>query len=982
MGLYLGDGLLAYFGYPQAHEDDAQRAVLAGLAILEAVSALNARNANDLRPKLAVRIGVHSGPVVVGDSNENRANVFGDVPNIASRVQAEAVPGTVMITAYVHHLVSGLFVVEDAGQRQVKGIERPIRMYRVVQPSGARGRLGAAAERDLTPFVGREDELRLLMGRWERVRDGEGQAALILGEAGMGKSRLLQRFREQISVTPHTWIECGATSLHQKTPFFAIGEMFQQGFRWQREQSEEDRLARLEASLELAGLKLGEAVPIIAALMNLRVPDKYPPLSMAPDQQRRRLLATISAWARGTARAQPLVIAIEDLHWADPSTLEAIQLLAEQCATAPLLLMCTARPEFRAPWPMRAHHATIALNRMSARDLRKMVEKLSASESMTSDTVDALIDRSGGVPLFVEELTKTVIETGNAKMASHEIPATLSDLLMARLDRLVEAREVAQIASVIGSQFSWELLSAVAPVDEGALAAALKKLADSELLLERGVPPEATYSFRHALIEDAAYQSLLRSKRQQHHRRIAEVLEQRFPETVDNQPQLLAHHYAEAGSTELAIPYLETAGKNAAQRSANVEAIGHLTSALELLKTQPETPERFQRELGLQLALGTPLIATKGFASPEAGTVYARARELCQMAGEVPQLFPVLWGLWVFYTAKAEHVTARRLADQCLSIAESAGDPAMILEGHHALGVTLTALAESAPAMEHLEHVIAHYDPARDSSMAFGQDPKIVCLSQAAWTLWIQGYPEKALQRNDEAVMLARKLSHPYSLAASLNFGAMVYQLCQDTDATQQEAMAAIALSRDQEFAYWMPWGLILQGWALTQRGFAEEGIAQIHEGVAGFRATGAEVMVPYFLGLLGDASRRAGKIPEGLSAVVDALAVIGRTGECWWEAELYRLKGELTLNPVHRSTHEQQKDAAELFRRALDTASRQAAKSLELRAAMSLSRLWKSQGKTDLARQVLADTYSWFTEGFETADLKEARALLEGMGA
>jgi class 3 adenylate cyclase/predicted ATPase len=976
-----GDGLLVYFGYPQAHEDDPHRAVLAGLAILEAVAGLNRRFANQQRPRLAARLGIHVGSVVVGESSGKGANVFGDVPNVASRVQTAAAPDSLVITAAVHQLVSGMFVVEDQGEQPLKGVEHPVRLYRVLEPSGVRDRLAAAAAaRGLTPFIGREEELRLILHRWDQVRENEGQVILVAGEAGIGKSRLVQRFHEQIVGTPHTWVDCAAAALHQNTPFYAIADMLQQSFRWRGEQSADERIAGLEASLELAGVKLNEALPLIAPLLNLPIPAKYPPLAIAPEQQRKRLLATIIAWAVGTARRQPLVIAVEDLHWADPSTLEALQLLAEQGATAPLLVICTARPEFHASWPLRAHHTQLTLNRLGKRDVREMVGRIAAGGKLAPGTVEALVERSGGVPLFAEELTRTVLESGATEPALRQIPATLHDSLMERLDRLGGAREIAQVASVIGHEFSWELLKAVVPIEDQRLEAELKKLSNAELLSVQGIPPEASYRFRHALIQDAAYQSLLRSKRQQYDRQIAQVLEERFPEVVEAQPQLLAHHYTEADLKEQAIPHWQTAGQKAVQRSANAEAVSHFSKALELLNTMPESHERFQQELAFQLAVGTPLIATKGFGSPEVGTVYARARQLCEQAGEAPQLFPVLWGLWVFYTARAEHTEARKLAEQCLRLAETTRDPDLLVEAHHALGVTLTAQAEFATGTEHLEHVIAHHDPSRQSDFPYGQDPKVVCLSQAAWTLWIHGNPGRALKLNDEAIRLARKLGHPYSLAAALSFGAMVYQLCQNAPAAQEHAEAAIALSTEQEFAYWAGWSSVLRGWALTQRGQLAEGIVQIREGVAAFRATGAEVMVPYFMGLLAHAYGAAGQPDQGLSILSEALAAAEKSSEHWWEVELYRLKGELTLmqSGDRSSASENQREAEGYFRQALEIASRQSAHSLELRAAMSLSRMWQKQGKNRESHRLLLEVYGRIKEGVDTADLHDAKTLLE----
>jgi len=487
---YLGDGVMAYFGWPAAHDNDAERAARAGLAILEAIAKLNEQPGH---ANLSARVGIDSGTVVIGQGAGSEAEVFGDVPNIAARVQATAEPGTVAITDATHRLVSGLFVVEDRGAQELKGIERPLQLYRVIRPSGMRGRFPAmAAMRGMTPFVGREDELRSLLNRWERVREGEGQVVTIIGEAGIGKSRLVQRFREELAATPYTWLECATAPFFQNTPFYAVADMLQQSFHWDASHTVEQRLAALDASLGLAGLDPNEAVPLIAPLLELPVGTKYPPSSMAPDQQRKRLLATLVGWTFGAAKAQPLVIATEDLHWADPSTLELTQLVVEQGAHARLLLLYTARPEFHAPWPMRAHHTQINLNRLTARNVRTMVAQVAAKIALSDETVAAVVERTGGVPLFVEELTRAVLESGEMKLTGRAIPATLHDSLIARLDRLGPAKEVLQIGAVVGSEFSYELLRAVHPIGEAELQAALRKLADAELLYVRGIAPDAT----------------------------------------------------------------------------------------------------------------------------------------------------------------------------------------------------------------------------------------------------------------------------------------------------------------------------------------------------------------------------------------------------------------------------------------------------------------------------------------------------------
>jgi predicted ATPase len=553
---------------------------------------------------------------------------------------------------------------------------------------------------------------------------------------------------------------------------------------------------------------------------------------------------------------------------------------------------------------------------------------------------------------------------------------------MARLDRLSPVREVAQIAAALGRQFSHELISAVASMTQQRLDDALEQLVAAELIFRRGTPPDAEYTFKHALVQEAAYESSLKSKRQQYHLQIVQVLETQFPEIADAQPHILAHHYTEANLRKQAIPYWHRAGEKAVQRSANAEAVSHFTKGLELLKTMPESPERFQQELGLQLALGTPLIATKGFAAPEVGRVYARARELCQQAGEAPQLFPVYWGLWVFYTARAEHKTAHELGEQCQRLAEAAHNPDLIMEAHHALGVTLLALGEFSSALEHLERAIAIYDPKQHGSLAFiyGQDSGVVCRSHAAWALWFLGYPEQAVKRNEEALTLAKELSHPYSLAVALDFAAWLYQLFRDRRATQERADAAVALSTEHDFPFWTLMGMILRGWTLSQGDQMGTGIAQMGEGLTAYRASGAEIMRPYYLALLADAYGKVGQAKEGLSLLAEAQAAVDNSRECWWEAEIYRVKGELTLNEpsAPRPDFENEREAEKLFHRALDVASSQGAKSLELRATISLSRLWQRRGKRAEARRRLADICGRFTEGFDTTDFQEAKALLD----
>ena len=795
---YLGDGVMAYFGWPEAHDNDAERAARAGLAILEGVAALNNRDANSDGVKLSVRVGIDTGTVVIGKGGGSDSEVFGDTANIAARVQSVADPDAVIVTPAVNRLVAGLFVVEPRGAHQLKGIAEPLNLYRIMRLSSVQNRLAASMVHGLTPFVGRDEETRLLWNCWERASDGQGQVLLISGEAGIGKSRLVRQFRKRLAETPHLWLECAGSPYFQNTPLNPIADMLQQGFAQRGDGSDAAKLTELEKALELAGLKLAEAVPLIAPMLNLPADEKYPPLMLSPEQQRKRLLTTLAGWFFGAG--QSVVMAVEDLHWFDASSLELMQLLIEQAATARVMLVCTARPEFRAPWTPRAHHMHLTLTRLNARDAREMVVNVVAQSVFSGDAIEKLVERTGGVPLFVEELTRAMLEQGDSKLSAREIPATLHDSLMSRLDRLGHAKEVAQIAAVVGREFSYELMLAIASIPEDDLQSALAKLADAELIYVRGIPPEATYSFRHALIQDAAYGALLKSKRKQVHERVARVHEMRSGRTFETQPELLAHHYTEAGLAVLAISYWHKAGQRAAEGSANQEAVAHLSRGLEQLETLPDTPERSELELALQTTLGPVLIATKGYAAPEVGAVYDRALELCQRVENSSQLPIVVFGLFAFYVVRADHEKALTLGKHLLRLAESAQDRALLLQAHNALGLALFFRGDFAAARDHLEKCLALYDLEQHRSLAFsyaGQDPGVTSSVFSAWASHTTGYPDQALKRSRDALSLAQLLSHPYSLAYARGIAAAFHQFRKDGEVTQDLANASLSVATE-----------------------------------------------------------------------------------------------------------------------------------------------------------------------------------------
>jgi TOMM system kinase/cyclase fusion protein len=987
---YLGDGLLVYFGYPQAHEDDARRAVRTGLDLVEALGALNARLVPQHGVRLAVRIGIHTGLVVVGEmggGSRQEQLALGETPNVAARLQGLATPDTVAISAATFLLVRRYFTYQDLGPHALKGLTTPVQVYRVLAASAAQSRLDIVGATGFTPLVGRDSEVALLLERWAHSQDGVGQVVLLRGEAGIGKSRLVEVLRERVISEGATRITFRCSSYHQNSALYPVIDHLQRVLQWQRDETPEAKFDTLERVLRTYRLPLEDVVPLFAALLSVPLPERYPSLNLTPQRQRQKTQEALVAWLLEEAERQPVLAVWEDLHWADPSTLEFLSLVLGQVSTARMLTLLTCRPRFRMPWATHTPVTQVILNRLGRPQVETMITSLTDDKTLPPEVVEQVVAKTDGVPLFVEELVKLVLESGLVREEGDQyvltgslpplaIPSTLHDSLMARLDRLSTARELAQLGAVLGREFAYELLQAVSPVDEMTLQQGLARLIDAELVYQRGLPPRSRYIFKHALIQDAAYQSLLKSTRQQYHQRIAQVLVEQFPDLVETQPELLAHHYTEAGLSVQALPYWQRAGERAIQRSANVEAITQLTKGIELLKTLPDTPERTQQEILLQVTLGVPLSATRGWAAPELEQAHRRARELCQQVGETPQLFPMLWGLFAFYLVRGELQTARELVAQALNLAQHIQDPALLAEAHYGTGNTLLWCGELASARAHLEQGLGHYNPQRDRAHALlrGYDPGVACLAFLARVLWHLGYPDQALKYSDEALTLAHDLSHPFSLSWALSWTAALYQLRREVQEARERAEGAFTHSSEQGFPFFVAHGMVLRGWALVQQGQETEGTAQLHQGLAAYRATGAELERSHWLALLADVYGSIGQIEEGLHVLAEALAEGHRHGIRYYEAELYRLKGELLLR---QQTVPDAHQAEACFHQALDVARHQGAKSWELRATLSLARLWQRQGKRAAARQLLAEIYAWFTEGFDTADLQEARALL-----
>ena len=820
---YLGDGLLVYFGYPLAHEDDAQRAVRAGLGMIEAMGQLTTRLGQEgLRPAptqsrqrgvhLAVRLGIHTGLVVVGEvggGTRQEQLALGETPNLAARLQGIAAPNTLVISATTFQLLGGFFACQPLGTPPLKGQAQPLAVYRVLYESMARSRLEAAGSTGWTPLVGREQEIGLLLERWAQVKEGVGQVVLLSGEAGIGKSRLVQVLQEHVATEPQAWLTpCQCSPYYQNTALYPLIDLLERvALRFEREESPPQKLRKLEGFVVQYGLPLAEAVPLFAALLSLPLPADYAPLTMSPEQQKQQTLHALLTIFLRIAAQQPVLFVMEDLHWVDPTTLELLRLLVDQGPTTRILALFTCRPDFSPPWTGRAHLTQVTVHRLPRRQAVEVIRQVAHGKVLPPEVVEQIVAKTDGVPLFVEELTKMVLESGllqewddryelTSPLPPLAIPATLHDSLMARLDRLATVKGLAQLGATLGREFSYELLRAVSPWDEATVQRGLHQLVEAEFLYQQGLPPQTTYVFKHALIQEAAYQSLLKSTRQQYHQRIAQVLEAQFPETVETQPELLAHHYTEAGLRHRPLPYWQRAGERALERSANLEAISHVTRGLEVLQALPETRERAQQELALQITLGPALMVTKGPAAPEVERVYIRACELVPAGGGHAAALPGAVGAVVVAIMRAGAVTRGRGSWGSSSSAwpSSYKTRRCLLEAHRALGNTLFFLG-SWPLPAHTWSRAGPLRPAAAPRPCLASTARTLAWPArlfGALCLWLLGYPDQARQWSQEALTQAQELSHPYSLAYALLLLTPCSTSCAARRSTAQERAEAL----------------------------------------------------------------------------------------------------------------------------------------------------------------------------------------------
>jgi class 3 adenylate cyclase/predicted ATPase len=992
---YLGDGIMVYFGFPSAHEDDAQRAVRTGLRIIEAVEQLNNRLQPEYGIDLHVRIGIDTGLVVAGapaDDEGMEDVAVGVPPNIAARLQALAAPDSVVISAAAYRLIAGYFDCRELGFHAIRGISQPMAIYQVLHESGARTRLDVAARRGLPPMQGRDDELATLADRWAQARAGRGGVALVAGEPGIGKSRLVWALQQHVAQSPDAYlIHLDCSPYFMNTAFYPVIQMLERFLEFGRDDAGQ-RLDKLDGLLAQYGFDLPTVGPLLARLLAVPSGDRYPPLDLPADRQRQLTIDALITILLVRADYQPLLVVAEDLHWIDPSSLDLLTQLIEHVPRTRQLVVLSFRPEFKPPWPEGPGLERLNLSRLDREASARIVTEI-AGLPAPAELLDQLVDKADGVPLYLEELTKLVSEQGLIRRGNGRldparprpalaIPATLADSLTARLDRLTDAKGVAQLGAAIGRQFSYELLAAVAEttasVDTQALRHNLARLVDAGLLFADHDARGETYTFKHALIQDAAHGSLLRTTRLQYHRHIAQALTGHFRATVETAPELLAHHYTQAGMTAEAVPCWLDAGQRALRASANPEAIAHLTTGLDLLAGLPAGPERAGVELQFRLTLGPAYMAIRGYAAPEVEACYQRARELCRELGDTPQLVPVLHGLWSYHIVRAQHTSALALGEQVLQLGAATSDDGLLLQGNMEVGWSHFFLGEPEQAREHLERVLALYDHERHSSHAFtyGDNPATSARSVLASVLWLLGYPDQALQCSEENLAILRsRVQHPYSVAFGFTLAAFLRQYLGDPLAARSLAEDAEVISEAHGLAYMGAMASMFEGWARTLEDELDEGMAQMRRGLAAQLATGAGLARPYWLWLLAEVCQRTGAAREGLALLDDADTAIEHTHDRYWEAEIHRLRGRLLLATAEPAAPA---SAEACYRRALEVARRQGARSLELRAAVSLSRLWQSADRHGEARELLAPIYERFTEGLDHPELREAAALLD----
>jgi class 3 adenylate cyclase/predicted ATPase len=991
---YLGDGVLIYFGYPQAHEDDAERAVRAGLELVAAVSDLKTHAA------LQTRVGIATGLVVVGDLIGSGASqeqaIVGETPNLAARLQGLAKPSSVVIAEGTRKLVGNLFELEDLGANDLKGVAGPVRAWAALRSASVEGRFEAFHASGLTGLVGREEELELLLRRWTKAKNGEGQVVLLSGEAGIGKSRLTAALMERLTSEPHTRLRYFCSPQHTDSALYPIISQMERAAAFAHDDIARAKLDKLDAML-MQNFTPPQDAALFVDLLSLPNDGRYPTLELLPQQRRMKTLEALTAQLEALTRANPVLMIFEDAHWIDPTSLEALGRAVDRISTLGALIIATFRPEFEPPWIGRPRVTALTLNRLGEREIDDMIDRVTGNKPLPESIRQDIIERTDGIPLFVEEMTKAVLEAeseGDARLTTTGIPSSalavppsLHASLMARLDRLGPAKEVAQIGAAIGREFSHALMAAAARKPKNELQSALDGLVAAGLLFQQGVPPHASYLFKHALVQDAAYGTLLREPRRTLHTRIAETLESRFADIAENQPEILARHCTEAGLIEKAAALWGKAGLRSLKRSALAEAIEQLTRALGQIATLPATATLRREQIKLQVALITPLMHVKGFAAPETKTAMERARLLIEQAEAIGEpledpllLFSVLYGFFAANYVAFNGDVIRDLAAQFLALAQKQGATVPLMVGHRVMGASLVHTGDLAPGGVHYDQALALFDPTEHHPLAtrFGQDIGVALLSFRSWSQWLLGYPEAALTDSDNALKDARAIGQAATLMFALLNGSLTQILYGNYAIANAETDELAALAHEKSALLWKAFATSMQGCLLALTGKCADAVHMINAGITARRSTGATLWAPFHMSYLARAYAALGQFDDAWRCIGDAITAVESTKERWCESEVHRTAGEITL----MSPEPDETNAEAYFDRALAIARGQQAKSWELRAAISMARLWYDQGKQDEARGLLAPVYGWFTEGFDTLDLKEAKALLDALAS
>jgi len=990
-------GLLLCFGYPTTYEDAVYRAVRTGRRAIDELAAFNTRQQKQRGVSLFGQIAIHSDFAILEEKGQrgDTLSLVGAVRHVVNSLEGIGDPNTVIISVATHKLVKGSFDCESLGLQRIKGVAGGTEVFVVTGEKSRNTLVDETDANELTPLIGRDREVGLMQERWEQAAEGMGQVVLLIGEAGLGKSRLVHALKKHVTELSDEdaspVIEWRTTAQHKSSSLYAASNCFELALGFEAGQSDDDKLDRLEEYLRKWDLDGDQELSLFASLLSIPSERRYAPLDLSPQLKKQKTFELLLDWLKECAGRQPVLFVVEDLHWIDPTSLQFIELLVDQGLNDSVLTLLTFRPEFETPWKSKAHQTSVALNRLTKRQIGEMMAAKLSVENLPQPVVDQIADRTDGVPLFVEEFSNMLLESGmidrisnfdpesSASMSQLEIPATLQDLLMAKLDRIASNMEVVQLGAAIGREFSYELLKSVSKLDDGDLAAEVQKLVEAELLFERGRGNRVRYQFKHALIQDAAYGSLVKKRRQQFHQQIAEALEEAFAEVRDRQPELLAHHFDAAGDVPKGVEYWLLAGRRANQQSANAEAIAHLSQGLELLDRLDEGPDRDRFELDLRLALAVPLTATKGYVAAEVEAEYVRARDLARKADNIEGLLPVLHGLYRYYVVQADNQQARQLGEEILETAEQLGDPEHIMEAHRSLSLTLSFIGEFDKVLHHVRAGLATYDTEAhaDHKFVYGADPGMIFMSFEAWALWHQGFPDQAYQTVQKAFAHTEAIRHPHSRAFCLSFNCGTLAFLGLWDECRQAAEEAIEISTKHGFPFWLGKGTVMKGACLIKTGSPDEGIKQISGSLEKFNQAGVGMWRPFHLALLAEGYHLTGRTDEALKQIAAALEIADRQRGDSHAADLHRLLGEWTLLQDESATAAAERH----FQQAIQIAQQQSSRSMQLRAMTSLARLWHRQDRTQEARMMLQLLYSTFTEGLETPDLQAARETLDLLG-